>query len=136
MPFGLSLPTLLGLAAIGLWSLLALFTVGTAGLPPFQVTAMAFTIASLVGAVFMLHSGKGLAPLRQPAKAWALGIYGLFGFHACYFTALKLAPPAEAGLISYLWPLLIVLFSGLLPGESASRRHLMAGGVGFLGVVV
>ncbi|MGL5136419.1 MAG: DMT family transporter, partial [Beijerinckiaceae bacterium] len=46
------------------------------------------------------------------------------------------APPAEAGLISYLWPLLIVLFSGLLPGESASRRHLMAGGVGFLGVVV
>ena len=40
--------------------------------------------------------------------------------------ALRLAPPAEAQLVNYLWPLLIVLFSALLPGERlqvASRRR-------------
>jgi drug/metabolite transporter (DMT)-like permease len=131
-----SFPNLCGLAAIGLWSLLALFTVGTAGLPPFQVTATAFALASLIGGAMLARGGEGFAALRQPLRVWALGVYGLFGFHALYFSALKLAPPAEAGLISYLWPLLIVLFSALLPGESLSRRHVLAGALGFLGVIV
>ena len=41
----------------------------------------------------------------------ALGVGGLFGYHALYFAALRLASPVEAGLSCYLWPLLIVLFS-------------------------
>jgi hypothetical protein len=46
----------------------------------------------------------------------------LFGYHALYFAALRLAPPAEAGLISYLWPLLIVLFSALLTRARTAAR--------------
>jgi drug/metabolite transporter (DMT)-like permease len=129
-------PTLSGLAAIALWSVLALLTAGTGAVPPFQLAALTFAIASLVGLGFMLATGKPLAALRQPPAAWALGLYGLFGYHALYFAALKLAPPAEAGLIAYLWPLLIVLMTALLPGETLSRRHVMAAGLGFLGVVV
>jgi drug/metabolite transporter (DMT)-like permease len=129
-------PTLSGLAAIGLWAVLALFTAGTGAIPPFQLSAITFALASLVGFAFMLGTGKGLAVLRQPPKAWALGLYGLFGYHALYFAALKLAPPAEAGLVAYLWPLLIVLMTALLPGESLSRRHVMAASLGLLGVIV
>lgn len=40
----------------------------------------------------------------------------LFGYHALYFVALKRAPALEANLLNYLWPLLIVLFAGFLPG--------------------
>jgi drug/metabolite transporter (DMT)-like permease len=61
---------------------------------------------------------------------------GLFGYHALYFAALKLAPPAEAGLISYLWPLLIVLFSALLPGERLRPAHVAGALLGLLGVWV
>ncbi len=128
--------TLAGLAAIGLWSVLALFTAGTGPIPPFQLSAITFALASLVGFAFMAWSGKGLAALRQPPAAWALGLYGLFGYHALYFAALKLAPPAEAGLVAYLWPLLIVLMTALLPGEKLSGRHVAAAGLGLLGVIV
>ena len=74
--------------------------------------------------------------LRQPARIWAIGIGGLFGYHALYFAALKLAPPAEAGLINYLWPLLIVLFSAMLPGERLRPAHLIGCALGFAGLVV
>jgi drug/metabolite transporter (DMT)-like permease len=128
--------TLSGLAAIGLWSVLALFTAGTGPIPPFQLSAITFALATLVGVVVITRSGKGFSVLRQPAKAWAIGIYGLFGYHALYFAALKLAPPAEAGLVAYLWPLLIVLMTALLPGEFLSKRHVMAALLGLAGVIV
>jgi drug/metabolite transporter (DMT)-like permease len=129
-------PTLSGMAAIGLWAVLALFTAGTGAVPPFQLSAITFAIASLVGLGFMRMNGTSYAVLRQPPRAWALGLYGLFCYHALYFAALKLAPPAEAGLVAYLWPLLIVLMTALLPGESLSKRHIMAALMGFAGVIV
>jgi drug/metabolite transporter (DMT)-like permease len=61
---------------------------------------------------------------------------GLFGYHALYFAALRRAPPAEAGLIAYLWPLLIVLFSSALPGERLLLRHICGALLGFAGVIV
>jgi drug/metabolite transporter (DMT)-like permease len=63
------------------------------------------------------------------------GVGGLFGYHALYFAALRLAPPAEAGLINYLWPLLIVLFSALLPGERLRAAHVVGALLGFAGLV-
>ncbi|MGL4243655.1 MAG: aromatic amino acid exporter YddG [Beijerinckiaceae bacterium] len=129
-------PTASGLAAIGLWSVLALLTAGTGPIPPFQLSAITFAIASLVGCGYIVATGRGFGVLAQPPKAWALGLYGLFCYHALYFAALKLAPPAEAGLVAYLWPLLIVLMTALLPGERLEARHVLAAGLGFLGVVV
>jgi drug/metabolite transporter (DMT)-like permease len=64
-----------------------------------------------------------------------LGIAGLFGYHALYFAALRLAPPAEAGLINYLWPLLVVLFSAALPGERLRAAHVVGALLGFCGMV-
>ena len=61
---------------------------------------------------------------------------GLFGYHFFYFSALRMAPAAEAGLIAYLWPLLIVLFSGLLPGETLRRGHVLGGLIGFSGAAL
>jgi drug/metabolite transporter (DMT)-like permease len=96
---------------------------------------MTFAIGGSRGLLFGFRRGDFTA-LRQPWPVWALGVGGLFGYHALYFAALRLAPPAEAGLIAYLWPLLIVLFAGLLPGESLSRRHLAGAFLGLAGVVV
>jgi drug/metabolite transporter (DMT)-like permease len=67
---------------------------------------------------------------------WALGIYGLFGYHALYFLALKTAPAIEANLLNYLWPLLIVLFSSLLPGERLRWFHLAGALLGLAGAVI
>jgi drug/metabolite transporter (DMT)-like permease len=127
--------TLSGFAAILMWSLLALLTVATGKVPPFQLAALTFSVGGLIGLVWMAAAGAWRA-LRQPARVWALGVGGLFGYHALYFTALRLAPPAEAGLISYLWPLLIVLFSGLLPGERLQWHSIVGALLGLIGTIV
>ena len=99
--------TLIGLAAILMWSLLAVMTVATGTIPAFQLAAMTFAIGGAVGLLTLLRNPQALQLLRQPAAAWAVGVGGLFGYHALYFLALRFAPPAEAGLLNYLWPLLI-----------------------------
>ncbi len=128
--------TLTGFGAAALWALLALLTAATGAVPPFQLLAMCFAIGGGLGALSWLVRPGAASALKQPAAVWALGIAGLFGYHALYFAALKLAPPAESGLINYLWPLLIVLFSSLLPGERLRAVHVAGALLGFVGVVV
>ncbi len=128
-----AIATALGLGAIALWGLLALITTATAGVPAFEVTAITFTIGGTLAIAIVALRGR-LSLLRQPPMAYALGVGGLFSYHALYFAALKIAPPAEAGLFSYLWPLLIVLFTALLPGENLKLRHVIGALLGFGGV--
>jgi drug/metabolite transporter (DMT)-like permease len=126
--------TALGFGAVLLWALLALLTVATGQVPPFQLLAVCFAIGGGLGLVWIALAGRGMAALRgQPPAVWAVGIGGLFGYHFFYFTALRLAPPAEASLIAFLWPLLIVLFSGLLPGERLRPGHLAGAALAFAG---
>lgn len=128
--------TLIGLSAIAMWSLLAVMTVATGTIPAFQLLAMTFAIGALVCSLGLLLRPGAVSALKQPPLAWAVGVGGLFGYHALYFLALRLAPPAEAGLVNYLWPLLIVLFSSLLPGETLRWHHLLGALLGLLGTVL
>ena len=109
--------TLIGTTAILLWGALALLTDLTEGrIPPFQLMSMTFGIAFLLMcARAWLRRETGLAHLRQPRLAWILGVGGYFGYHFCYFEAMRRAPAVEVSLLAYLWPLLIVVFSALLP---------------------
>ena len=124
--------TLIGLTAILMWSLLAVMTLATGKIPAFQLAAMTFAIGAATCALTWIGRGEAIKALRQPAVAWIVGVGGLFGYHALYFLALRFAPPAEAGLLNYLWPLLIVLFSSLLPGERLAPHHIVGAVLGFL----
>jgi drug/metabolite transporter (DMT)-like permease len=128
--------TLIGLTAILMWSLLAVLAVATGKIPAFQLAAMTFSIGALVGFSSWLGRPDASAVLRQPALVWIVGVGGLFGYHALYFLALRFAPPAEAGLLNYLWPLLIVLFSSLLPGERLAAHHIIGALLGLCGTVL
>lgn len=126
--------TAVGFIAVLLWSALALFSGGAGAVPPFQLTAMSFLIGGLLGLGAILVSGRSVRRAFAPSpRVWALGVGGLFGYHALYFTAVQNAPIAEAGLIAYLWPLLIVLFSALLPGERLRSGHVLGAALGFAG---
>ena len=128
--------TLIGFVAILLWALLALFTVGSAPVPPLQLNAICFAIGGLIGLGWTVARGEAGLLRRIGWKVYAFGTAALFGYHALYFTALRLAPAAEASLIAYLWPLLIVLFSGLLPGERLGAGHVLGGIVAFAGAAL
>lgn len=128
--------TLIGFSAILMWSFLALLTAASGTMPAFQLTAICFAIGSLPGIVVLVLNPARIALLRQPAKVWITGIAGLFGYHFLYFTALRNAPAVEAGLIAYLWPLLIVVGSALLPGERLRWYHLAGAVMGLAGTVL
>ena len=129
--------TLAGLLAILLWSSLALLTVATDGLPPFQVLTIAFAVAGALGLVRAGLRGKtGWSELRQPVSALALSTGALFGYHALYFIALKRAPAVEANLLNYLWPLLIVVFAGFLPGVRIRPLQWIGTGLGLAAAIL
>jgi drug/metabolite transporter (DMT)-like permease len=118
------------LGAIALWGTLAALALKLGAVPPFLLTGFALLIGALVGGRALLHRPPPLAAL-------ALGIYGLFGFHFFLFLALRHAPPVEANLINYLWPLLIVLLApGIVPGIRWSARHGVAALLGFTGAAL
>jgi drug/metabolite transporter (DMT)-like permease len=121
--------TALGMGAVLLWATLATLTTLKGPIPSFQTTAIVFTIGAAVSVLVAMLRGR-LDCIRPTAASLALGIYGLFGYHALYFAALKLAPPAEAHLIASLWALLTVLLSGLLPGAGLRWRHVLAAFLG------
>jgi drug/metabolite transporter (DMT)-like permease len=126
-----------GFAAIALWAALAALSVSAGPIPPFQMVAMTFAVGASIGMVRARARGVGWrALIGWPAPVWLLGVGGLFGYHALYFAALQLAPPAEANLVNYLWPLLIVLLSGPLAGERVGWPHLLGAFMGFAGVVL
>ncbi len=124
--------TLAGCGAIALWAFLGLLSRAAAAIPPLQLTAMSFCIAAVLGVGVLAVRGR-LGDLRQSPLAWAHGVGGLFGFHALYFTALAWAPAAEANLINYTWPLLIVLLSAPLLGLRLTRKHLAGTALGAAG---
>lgn len=125
--------TLIGFIAVMLWSLLALLTVGSVPVPPLQLTAICFAIGGTLGLTWTIATG-GFHRLAQVNwRIYVFGTAGLFGYHFLYFSALRSAPAAQAGLIAYLWPLLIVLFSGLLPNETLKRGHIIGALISFVG---
>ncbi|MHC5305984.1 aromatic amino acid exporter YddG [Bartonella sp. LJL80] len=128
--------TAVGFLAILMWALLATLTTFTGRVPSLLLTAMTFFIGALPGIILWIKKPETLRDLKQPLIVWLIGIGGLFGYHFLYFTALRNAPPVEAALICYLWPLFIVLGSALMPGEKLHWFHVVGALCGFAGMVL
>lgn len=130
----MSSANLLALGAIALWASLAALGVALSHVPPFLLTGLGLLLGSLIA---LPLSRFDLRRWRVPASTLALGIYGLFGFHFLLFIALRHAPPVQANLVNYLWPLGIVVMAPLLlPGVTLSARHVSAALIGFAGAAL
>lgn len=124
--------TLTGFSAVVMWAFLALLTDASGTVPPFLLSSLAFSVGAAVG-----FAARAISPaptsISVPLGAWLVGIAGLFGYHFFYFTALRNAPTAEASLIAYLWPLLIVMGSAMMPGEKLRWHHVAGTLLGLAG---
>lgn len=133
-PRAVSLPNGLALGAIVLWGSLAPLGVALQHVPPFLLTGIGLLVGSLIGIPL---SGWRLSSWKMPMGTLVLGVYGLFGFHFLLFIALRHAPPVQANLVNYLWPLGIVLMAPLfLPGMRLQVLHVAAALLGFAGAAL
>lgn len=125
---------LLALGAIALWASLAALGVALSHVPPFLLTGLSLIVGSLIA---LPLSRFDIRQWRVPASTLALGVYGLFGFHFLLFIALRHAPPVQANLVNYLWPLGIVVMAPLfLPGITLQGKHIFAALLGFAGAAL
>lgn len=125
---------LLALGAIVLWASLAALGVALSHVPPFLLTGLSLLIGSLIALPLSRFDWR---QWQVPPSTLALGVYGLFGFHFLLFIALRHAPPVQANLVNYLWPLGIVVMAPLfLPGVSLTTRHVLAALIGFAGAAL
>ena len=125
---------LYALGAIALWASLASLGVSLTHIPPFLLTGIALIIGSVPAWPFVLRDPS---QWRIPARTLALGVYGLFAYHFLLFIALRHAPPVEANLVNYLWPLLIVVLAPVvLPGMALRLPHVLAALLGFGGAAI
>jgi len=125
---------LCALGAIALWSMLAVLGVKLAHVPPFLLTGLALLVGSTLAWPFVAMRP---ALWKVPVEAVALGVYGLFGFHLLLFIALRQAPPVQANLLNYLWPLLMVVLAPLLlPSVRLRPAHVVAALAGFAGAAL
>lgn len=125
---------LLALGAVALWGALAALGVALSHVPPFLLTGLSLLIGSLIALPLSRFDWRRW---RVPPATLALGVYGLFGFHFLLFIALRHAPPVQANLVNYLWPLGIVVMAPLfLPGTTLTVRHFLAALLGFGGAAL
>ena len=125
---------LYALGAIALWASLASLGVSLTHIPPFLLTGITLIIGSVPAWPFVLRDPS---QWRIPMRTLALGVYGLFAYHFLLFIALRHAPPVEANLVNYLWPLFIVVLAPVvLPGVALRVPHVVAALLGFGGAAI
>lgn len=123
--------TLSGFIAILMWGFLAVFSTFTQSVPPFLLLFYCFAIAFLLLIIKRLVVKQSLWITPQfTVKQYLYNIGGLFGFHFCYFLAIRFAPAVEVSLIGYLWPLLLGIF---VASAQHRNRALLGGIIGFAG---
>lgn len=125
-----------GMVALVLWSSTSLLIALCAAFPAVFLTAL----TSLIGAViFIARWVWRKEPLKEhfkfPYQIVLMAVAGIGGYRILLFASMYYAEPVEASLINYLWPILLVVFSGFLPDEKLKWYHLCGGFLGFLGIL-
>ncbi len=120
----------LSLITILIWSTLAVLGSRMGHLPPFLSVGLALVVGGLVGL-------RRVQDWKVPLGTLAIGVGGIFGYHALLFTAFRFAPAVEVNLLQYLWPLLIVVLSPLyLPGYQLAFHHVAGSILGLAGAAL
>ncbi|CAH0146987.1 hypothetical protein SRABI118_00431 [Massilia sp. Bi118] len=118
------------LGAILLWALFATLVRHAGDAPPLLLTGVALCCGSAASA----HRWRAW---RVPAPVFGFGVASLFLYHACLVAAFHIAPIAQANLLNYLWPLLIVVLAAYGPaGQGLLPRQLAGCALAFAGCAV
>src|SRR6266403_4333656 len=130
--------TCVGALAIPLWATWPSLAIRTLEIPPFESLAVMFFFGSFVFA--SLHRSD-VVDIEQSSlkRSWLPAIvYGLAlaGGDTCFILSTHRIPAAQANLISYLWPGMLVVFGGVIGLFRLRWRQIIGLALGFSGAVI
>lgn len=107
------------------------------GVSPFLFTAIEHGLAVIGFIVYWLLTKRDPRPHLR-ATPWWLFVAAFFGIplnHLGWVFAVHNAPPLEATLIIYTWPLLVVIFTAISLKKPLRRHHVSGALLGFGGII-
>lgn len=126
-----------GIASILQWAVFPTMTKLAGDIQPFQIIGVAFSVAFLMTVMHWLKEGSNIiSHFKMPLPLLLLGIWGLFGFHFCYFFAFQRAPALDVFLIIEMWPILLMLAAVIFAHERLHIHQMIGAVIGFAGVVM
>lgn len=129
--------TFAGICAVLCWSATALLASATKGANPFLVIAIQASIGFLIIYTRTLIYGEGVRASLSGIPRWFL-IAGSLLFCAqevATIAAFQYAPPLEALLVHYQWPMLVVVLTSIALGHRLRWFHFVAMMFGLAGIV-
>lgn len=99
------------LVAVMLWSSAPLLAEFAKATPPLQLTAVTLLAGALATLPLSRRANVATCSTFWQLSAWVGVPLLIFGAVSTYFIGMRLAPAAEAALITYTWPVLFVLLS-------------------------
>lgn len=128
--------TIVGIAAIPLWATWPLLAVLSTSVPLFQFLAIIFAVGALV--LFCLPKPQPIDTSHKPGwlTLWLPAIMvalGLLVSDVFFIWALRFIPAAQANLILYLWPMMVVLLGVMLGLFALRANHLVSVALGLVG---
>lgn len=126
-----------GITAVFIWSLTAPIVASAVGVDPFLYVGLGDGVGALVFIAMWIARRHNPLPELKTVPVWLylLGILGIGGHNLTWVAALQQAPPLEATLIIYTWPLLVVILTTISLGQRFRWFHAVAGVLGLAGIV-
>lgn len=126
-----------GVAAVFIWSMTAPIVASAVGVDPFLYVGLGDGVGALVFIAMWILRGQNPLPELKKVPLWLylLGVIGIGGHNLTWVAALQQAPPLEATLIIYTWPLLVVVLTTISLGQRLRWFHAVAGVLGLAGIV-
>jgi drug/metabolite transporter (DMT)-like permease len=129
------------LVAVCLWSTVATaFKLTLRFLSPMELVWWASIVSFVTLGVMVLVSGRRRAVATHWRRHWRttlfLGALNPFVYYATLFQAYARLPAQEAQAINYTWALLLAFFSVPMLGHRLTRRDVIAGMMGYVGVLI
>ncbi len=118
----------LALGAVLLWATWPTLATWAQPAPPFLILALGSATGFALSLARTTVAGQGRAWMRIPPRTLLLVAGGLLLNNVLYLMAMPRIGPAEANVIAYLWPILLVLIASRL--DSSRLRHGQWLGIG------
>ncbi|MFQ3306937.1 MAG: drug/metabolite transporter (DMT)-like permease [Candidatus Midichloriaceae bacterium] len=128
--------TLIGSLSLLFWAISATFVVTLKHIPTYEMLSFVFFIGLIFCILYNSTFNHWNKLKNHPPYIWICGIIGICGNEIFFVFSFKNAPAAHADLINYLWPILVILFTPLLPKEKFNVKYIISAVIAFIAVII